>query len=71
MEERDLDNHLAITPLEHQNRYHGCCIQEWCMSPNFADSEEGTSMDRRGSVEKEKVKTASQVLRRMKDSRME
>jgi len=58
MEEQNLKSCLAITPLEHHNRYHGCCGQEWCMSLNFADFEEGTSLGWRGSEEK-KVKNAS------------
>ena len=49
MEEQNLKSCLAIMPLEHQNRRHGCCRQEWCMSPNFADSEEGTLLGQRDS----------------------
>ena len=60
----------VITPLECRNRFHGGCRTEWCMSPSWEDSEEGTSTGRRDS-ERRGVKMDFLVLCRTKDSRME
>ena len=51
---------MEITPPECQNRFRECCWTEWCMSLNFADSEEGTLTDRRGSGREEGCKDGSQ-----------
>jgi len=68
--EQNFKSHLAITPLEHKNKHHGCFRQELCMSLNFVDSDERTPFGRRDSEEK-KVKNASQALSRTKYSHME